>query len=302
MENQRYSIEDGGVLRVADGVTIIRQDEFKGFDKITQVILPRTVCRIEYGAFHDCKRMKSINIPRGVDIIEAWTFAHCESLKEIDLPEGLKRIDTSAFLSCHKLKKVLLPSTLEKINESAFEDCKSLKQIVVPSGTELECTYFFGYFYSPFKKCDALEKVIIRDVEPRVNKNAVKHLVLIEEPKLYRPSWNDPVVCLYGVIVESEPEEEITAAYARNVAKDMLFASFKCSAAYLDWEEDADFGSAAPLSEVMEYDKHRFAIVDMPKDASPATLTLGTTTYLTDEEFYKSVIANSNIEWHDVVG
>ena len=96
MENKRYTIEEGGVLYVADGVTSINQDEFKGFDQITRVILPRMVCRIESGAFQNCKRMKSINIPQGVDIVGPWAFADC-ALKEIDLPEGLKRIESRAF-------------------------------------------------------------------------------------------------------------------------------------------------------------------------------------------------------------
>lgn len=297
MESKRYTIEEGGVLHVTDGVTIICQDEFKGFDQITKVVLPRTVSRIEYGAFHDCKRMKSINIPRGVDIIESWAFAHCESLKEIDLPEGLRRIGTSAFLSCHKLKKVQLPSTLEEIEESAFEDCRSLKQIVVPSTTELQTKHFLGHFYNPFSHCDALERVIIRDVKPRVNKNTVKHLVLMENPPFYRPSWQVPAINLFAGIVESAPDEKVSTDYARVIAKDLLFASFKGSAAYLDWEEDRDFGSAQPLSEVMEYDKHRIAIMEMPQDASPKTMLLKGITYLIDEDFYKEIITNNNIEW-----
>lgn len=296
MENKRYTIEEGGVLHVADGVTIIHQDEFKGFDQITQVVLPRTVCFIEYGAFHDCKRMKSINIPRGVNIIESWAFAHCESLKEVDLPEGLRRIGSSAFLSCHKLKKVLLPSTLEKIEKSAFEDCRSLKQIVVPSSTELQSKHFLGYFYSPFDHCDALERVIIRDVKPRINKNAVKHLVLMENPPLYQKSWQDLAINLFGVIVESNPDEKVSTAYAQVIAKDLLYASFRCSAAYLDWEEDRDFGSATPLSEVIGYDGHRIAIVGMPRDASPKIMSIKGVTYLIDEDFYKEIITNNNIE------
>ena len=293
METDRYTIDEKGVLVVKPGVTGIGQDEFKDFDKITKVVLPRTVEYICHGAFHGCKRLRSINLPVGLRFIESWAFAECESLTSIDIPEGVKRIETQTFYKCTKLKTVNLPSTLEEIKDEAFSTCTSLKQIAVPDGAEMVCKYLCGYSWSPFKYCDALEKVIIRDVKPRVSKTEIKKVVLLPISEYHSKGR------LYGAVIGLEPGEEVVE-YAREVVKDLLWESFKGSGPYLDYE-DYSFQDMPPVSIVLEYDKRRLAIVDMPKGASPKTIQIDTRTYLTDEEFYKNLIAGRDIEWIPLV-
>ncbi len=293
METDRYTIDENGVLTVKPGVTCIGQDEFRDFDTITKVVLPRTICVINHGAFHGCKHLRSINIPLGVRIIESWVFADCESLTEIDIPEGVRRIGSDTFHNCKRLKKVNLPSTLEKIEDDAFEDCKALKQIVVPDGAEMVCKRLIGHVWTPFTHCDALEKVIIRDVKPRVSKTEIKKVVLLPKSEYHSKGR------LYGAIIGLEPGEEVIE-YAREVVKDLLWESFKGSGPYLDYE-DYSFQDMPPVSTVLEYDKRRLAIVDMPKGASPKTVQIDTRTYLTDEEFYKTLIAGRDIEWIPLV-
>ena len=62
-----------------------------------------------------------------------------------------------------------------------------------------------------------------------------------------------------------------------------------------------DAYSATPLSEVIGYDGHRIAIVGMPQDASPKTMSIKGITYLIDEDFYREIITNNNIEWKTLV-
>ena len=288
MGTEYYTIEEG-VLVIRPGVTGIGTDAFKDFDTITKAVLPRTIEYIEHGAFHGCKHLRSINIPQGVRFIESWAFADCESLTEIDIPEGVRRIDSCTFYNCKKLKKVNLPSTLEEIKDEAFADCKSLKQIVVPDSTEMICKRLFSYSWDPFKGCDALEKIIIRKIEPRVSKTEIKKLVLIDVPQYHRSGR------LYGVIIGVDPDEEVIE-YARKVAKELLWDSFKCSGPYLDYE-DYGFRDMPPVNEVLEYDKRSFAVVDMPKDASPKTVRIESRTYLSDEFFYSLMVDGSQIEW-----
>ena len=295
MDTERYTITDDNVLIVKDGVWEIRDREFKGFNKIKKVVLPRTVSYIGQMAFEDCKSLKSINVPAGVKYLDA-TFWGCSSLTEIDLPDGLERIDSFSFANCIKLKKVRLPYTLKIIYEDAFRNCKSLKQIIVPSTTEI---HRGGLGFTPFTGCDALEKVIIRDVEPHVSKTEIQRLVLIEQPQYYCPSYRYKPKPLYGVVFGAEPGEDVTA-YARRLVKDLLFVTFRHSAAYLDWEEDLDFGHAQPLGELMEYDKQRFAVVDMA-ETSPDVLQIEDRTYLIDGDFYKSLLASKDMEWIPLV-
>ena len=293
METDRYTIDESGVLTVKPGVTAILDSEFKDNVTITKAVLPRTVQAIEHSAFHGCKRLKSINIPQGVRYIKFWSFANCESLTAIDIPEGVIRIETNAFYNCTKLRTVNLPSTLKEIEDEAFSTCTSLKQIVVPDGAEMVCKYLCGYSWSPFKYCDALEKVIIRDIKPRVSKTAIKKLVLLPESEYHRNGR------LYGAVIGLEPGEEVVE-YAREVVKALLWESFKCSGLYMDYE-DYSFKDMPPVSKVLEYDKRRLAIVDMPKGVSPQTIQIDARTYLTDEAFYKTLIAGGDIEWIPLV-
>ena len=293
METDRYTIDESGVLVVKPGVTSIGMNEFKDFDTITKAVLPRTVYAINFGAFHGCKRLRSIKIPLGVRIIESWAFAGCESLTSIDIPEGVTRIETSALYKCTKLRTVNLPSTLKRIDDEAFSTCTSLKQIVVPDGAEMICKRMFGYSWSPFKYCDALERVIIREVKPRVSKTEIKKVVLIEKTQYHAGRR------LYGAVFGVEPGEDVVE-YAREVVKDLLWDSFKGTGLYMDYE-DYSFRDMPPVNKVLEYDKQRLAIVDMPKGTSPKTITVDTRTYLTDEAFYKTLVDGGNIEWISLV-
>lgn len=293
METDRYTIDGSGVLVVKPGVTAIFDSEFKDNVTITKAVLPRTVQSIGHSAFHGCKRLKSINIPQGVRFIKFWSFAGCESLSSIDIPEGITRIETNAFYKCTKLRTVILPSTLKIIEDEAFSTCKSLKQIVVPDGAEMICKRMFGYSWSPFKYCDALEKVIIRELKPRVSKTEIKKVVLIEKSQYHSKGR------IYGAVIGVEPGDEIVE-YAREVVKDLLWEAFKGSGPYMDYE-DYGFRDMPPVSQVLEYDKQRLAIVDMPKGASPKTIQIDTHTYLTDEVFFKSMVEESTIEWIPLV-
>ena len=293
METDRYTIDGSGVLVVKPGVTAIFDSEFKDNVTLTKAVLPRTVQSIGHSAFHGCKRLKSINIPQGVRFIKFWSFAGCESLSSIDIPEGITRIETNAFYKCTKLRTVILPSTLKIIEDEAFSTCKSLKQIVVPDGAEMICKRMFGYSWSPFKYCDALEKVIIRELKPRVSKTEIKKVVLIEKSQYHSKGR------IYGAVIGVEPGDEIVE-YAREVVKDLLWEAFKGSGPYMDYE-DYGFRDMPPVSQVLEYDKQRLAIVDMPKGASPKTIQIDTHTYLTDEAFFKSMVEESTIEWIPLV-
>lgn len=139
-ETDRYTLDVNCVLTFKEDVTLIKDEEFKGRDDIKKVILPATV-----------------------DSVGEYSFARCTSLREVVFSEGVRWIWRSAFASCDKLKKVQLPSTIEHICSSAFTCCKGLKEAVVHSSTWIENYAFSG--------CDALEKVIIRDIKPATTEN-----------------------------------------------------------------------------------------------------------------------------------
>lgn len=288
MSMERYRIEADGTLIVADGVTGIKEKEFRDFDKITKAVLPRTVQWIESCAFSGCKKLKSINIPVGVMYIKSFTFSHCESLTEIVIPEGVVRIETNAFGSCKKLKKVSLPSTLQVLCEESFEYCTSLKEIVIPDHTEIESKWCLGH-WTPFMHCDALEKVIIREVEPRVSKTQINKLILFKE-YMHHPSGP-----IFGAIVSAEPGEDISK-YSRIVVEDLYFESFRHSAVFLDWEED-NFKPANLFSDSLNELNPHYAVVDLPGGISPKTIQVDRYRCLSDIEQHKNLSAHEDMIW-----
>lgn len=289
MSQERYTIDADGTLIVADGVTIIKEKEFRDFDKITKVVLPRTVQQIGSGAFWGCVKMKSINIPVGVRYVESFTFHGCESLTEIVIPEGVVRIETNAFGGCKKLKKVSLPSTLQELKEQSFDHCSSLKEIVVPAHTEIECRWCLGYYWTPFMHCDALEKVIIREVEPRVSKTQAKRIILLKEG-IHHPSGP-----IYGAIVPGESGEDMSK-YARSVVRDLYYESFRNSALFLDWEED-NFKPANLFSDSLNEDNPHYTVLDIPEGISPKTKQIENYCCLSDISLHRNLTGEGNIVW-----
>ena len=134
-ETERYSLDDKGVLTFKADVTLIKSDEFRGRNDIKKIILPGTISSIGNHA-----------------------FAFNSELKEILFSEGLRLIWSEAFCRCSKLKKIQLPASTERICSYAFSFCIGLKDAIVPSNAWIDNHVFDG--------CDALKKVIIRDVKP----------------------------------------------------------------------------------------------------------------------------------------
>ena len=102
-------------------------------DKITSVVLPKTVTYIGKNAFSNLKNLKTVTIKGKVTRIGDYAFNSCEALSSINLPEGLTEIGESAFYNCKSLTSVVLPSTLKKVGYTAFAYCPTLKTINIPS-------------------------------------------------------------------------------------------------------------------------------------------------------------------------
>ena len=50
------------------------------------------------------------------------------------------------------------------------------------------------------------------------------------------------------------------------------------------------------MGNLLEYDKHRYAIVDIPVEVLPKTVIINEKEYLIDEELYKSMVSKA-IDW-----
>lgn len=96
--------------------------------KVTEVIIPNTVTRIEENASAFATNLSDVTLPLDIKEIPDHCFIGT-SLVNIVLPEGIKDIGEGAFQDCAMLHTVMLPASLKFIDDFAFDGCHNLYEI-----------------------------------------------------------------------------------------------------------------------------------------------------------------------------
>lgn len=139
-----------------DKVVWVGAGAFADNTKLTSVIIPSTVTRIDDGAFKNCTGLKAIYGSEGLTSVGKSAFMGCTSLKSVELGQKLVHLQTAAFHSCSSLETVTLPETLKYINQTVFYWCTSLTEITIPAKVHtVESSAFYG--------CTALKTVTVED-------------------------------------------------------------------------------------------------------------------------------------------
>ena len=146
-------------VTIPDGVTSIGGYAFGGCSSLTEVTIPDSVTAIDSGTFIECTDLTSVDIPDGVTSIGNGAFFRCSGLTSVDIPDSVTTIGEYAFYYCTGLTSVTIPGSVTSIGDRAFWDCDSLKSITF-EGTVPEN---WGYYYSPFYDCDAVQTVYLSD-------------------------------------------------------------------------------------------------------------------------------------------
>ncbi len=58
--------------------------------------------------FSDCCRLAEVLLPKTVTRIQGHAFLRCSSLREVELPKAVREVETGAFSHCHLLKMVVV--------------------------------------------------------------------------------------------------------------------------------------------------------------------------------------------------
>ena len=127
----RYQIRS---VFMANGVTSIGDDAFKGCTSLTSVTIPDSVTSIGESAFVDCRSLTSVTIPDSVTSIGDDAFWGCGSLTSVAIPNSVVSIGGFAFWSCDSLTSVTIPDSVTSIGYNAFRYCTSLTGIWVAEG------------------------------------------------------------------------------------------------------------------------------------------------------------------------
>lgn len=148
---------------------------------IKSIVIPKTLKKIESGAFAGARELSSVYIsdleswcgvdvgglgsiwPQGINLyinnqlvtklvipdtitdISNNIFSNFISITSVTLPSGAKRIGDYAFNGCSAVTSVKLPDGLEEIGIEAFGDCISLHRIVISQNvSQMDRDVFYG--------------------------------------------------------------------------------------------------------------------------------------------------------------
>lgn len=141
-----------GTVAIPPTVTLIKPGAFSACPGITELTIPASVKKIEYGAFASQtlssagigSSISKIDFAEGVEYIGegAFSFSSVESLL---LPSTLKEIASGAFSGSYKLDRLVIPEGVETIGEAAFMYCPELKNVSIPKSVKTIGANAFGF-------------------------------------------------------------------------------------------------------------------------------------------------------------
>lgn len=143
------TIEDLVIPDTIEGlpVTVIDWYAFANCTKLRSVTLPDTVTHISRFAFVHCTQLETVNMPASLYAIEQYAFHDCPKLTGIALPESLAVIETRAFSGCSAITSLTLPVSCTQVGEYAFFDCDALGAVRVNGEAATFGTRALGYCY-----------------------------------------------------------------------------------------------------------------------------------------------------------
>ena len=144
----RYQIRS---VFMANGVTSIGDDAFKGCTSLASVTIPDSVTSIGEYAFKGCTSLTSVTIPDSVTSISIYTFYSCTSLTSVTIPDSVTSIGVWAFCDCISLTSVTIPDSVTSIGDGAFASCTSLTGIWVAEGSSHYASDAFGVLFNKDK-------------------------------------------------------------------------------------------------------------------------------------------------------
>lgn len=106
-------------------------------DRVTRIVIPKSVTKIGNEAFRDCTDLTYVEIPNSVTSIGNFAFFNCFDLTSIEIPNNVTSIGWWAFIGCYSLCELHIrnefPEEMEVADE-AFDDLGECT-LYIPIGT-----------------------------------------------------------------------------------------------------------------------------------------------------------------------
>lgn len=128
-------------IEIPEGIAAISDNAFSDFNKLTSVILPKTLIKIGDRAFEGCSSLKNINL-ENVSVIGERAFCHCTSLSDVRFGDKIGYLCNAVFNGCSSLEKINIPENISYIGCECFKDCINLAEIELDGVMEIDNSAF----------------------------------------------------------------------------------------------------------------------------------------------------------------
>ena len=145
-------------------VVAIRDDAFRGRNKIEKLYVSEGITSLGHRTFRDCTGLKEVYLPSTLSYISHWTdgdatFYNCNQIQDLMIPQymvsndrpagnmfqwsrgsinrvrfvgEITSIGNNAFNYMSALSNIVIPKTVTSIGSNAFNSCNSLPKISIP--------------------------------------------------------------------------------------------------------------------------------------------------------------------------
>lgn len=134
----------------------IPDEQFRFFENLTTVKLPKDLKKIGGDAFFSCEKLTTVSNIEGVEEIGGGAFQSCKVLNSAMELKGLTKIGIGAFSDCEKLPSITIGDQVTELPYGVFTSCTSLKVFTVPASVKTIGSIAFN-------GCNGLNTITIKE-------------------------------------------------------------------------------------------------------------------------------------------
>ena len=153
--------------------------------------LPKSLIKVDQGAFENCTSLPYIYFPTNVEIIGSWSFKGCTGLVEADMTwTDATKIREGVFKNCSALTTIHLPVNIQTLGDSCFYGIGATTFTVPDTITSIEA-WCFARAYS-------LKNIYFEGNAPTIGEGAFNKITLTAYYPKSNATWKPAIMQNYG--------------------------------------------------------------------------------------------------------
>ena len=134
-------------ITIPSSVTTMRSNygAFENCKSLKTATINASIKEIPYNLFKDCTALTTVKFSASspIETAESSTFENCTSLTSVTLPTKLTNLSNRFFKDCTSLTNITIPDSVKEVDYYAFENCTKLATIKFPCGVQTLKPYVF---------------------------------------------------------------------------------------------------------------------------------------------------------------